>query len=267
MKESLVSELQNSELLLILDYDGTLTEIVQNPMDAILTTKRKSLLEQLNAKSNVSILINSGRPIEELLQITKNISIDLMGNHGLFFFNSSTQKMILTIEDKNLDEWDKKMQECKFFIQKDVIPKYSKLWLQENKHGFVLHTRTMDKQDKEEFLVEINHLLSTTYKNLSYSTGKEVIEIKPSKLIDKGKGIEWYIKTNFKPKSNSFKILVAGDDVTDEDMFKLINSYNNGVSIRIGSKSISKDTITCAKIIIDSVEDFYQVLEKLIGLH
>lgn len=257
-------ELRDCEILLILDYDGTLTDIVQNPMDARLTDERKKMLESLNSKERINILINSGRPIEELVEITGNINIDLLGNHGLFFKNKLTDNYSLTIEAKELQKWDEQMLEMKQYLQKEILQKYQKLWLQENKHGFVLHTRQMNPADKNMFLFEIDSLLKAEFNDISYSTGKEIIEVKPTKIINKGKGIKWYIETKYSPKTNDYKTIVVGDDVTDEDMFIFINKKKNGLSIKIGEEKDSKNSkTTAARVVFNSIEKLFLFLNEL----
>ena len=257
-------ELRDVEILLILDYDGTLADIVLNPMEAKLTEERKRILESLNSKERVNILINSGRPIEELVEITGNIKIDLLGNHGLFFKDWSSQEFTLIIDPGLLKKWDEQMLAMKEFLQKEILVKYKNLWLQENKHGFVLHTRKMDPANKNLFLFELESLLKNKFKDIDYSTGKEIIEVKPTHIVNKGKGIDWYIKNKFNPKTPDYRTIVVGDDITDEDMFIFVNKLENGMSIKVGSSEIDKHKrVTAAKVVFDSIEDFYLFLEEL----
>ena len=97
-------QLKGKNIILILDYDGTLTEIIDKPKEATLSKERKSLIEQLNSKENISILINSGRPMDELLLITDQIKTDLMANHGLFFKEKTLSDPFQTIEQKELED-------------------------------------------------------------------------------------------------------------------------------------------------------------------
>lgn len=257
--------LKGKNLLIILDYDGTLTEIVNDPLEAKLSETRKKILEDLSNKTEVTLVISSGRSIEELLLVTNDIQIDLLGNHGLFYRENSSNDYITTVDQKDLDIWDHEMLEMREYLKESVIPKYNRLWLQENKHGFVLHTRLMEKEDKNTFLLEINGLLKNKFKDISHSIGKEIIEIKPSKIINKGKGIEWYLKNKFigHTEINS-RIITAGDDVTDEDMFNYVNKLKNGISIKIDDSKSQKSVYkTSARVIFRSITEFYEFLNEL----
>ena len=250
--------------MLILDYDGTLAEIVDNPMQATLSVERKKILEDLNSKELITIIVNSGRPIEELLEITDHIKLDFIGNHGLFYRSKDSDKFEQIIDQKLLDQWDLLMQSMKEYIKQSILPKYNKLWLQENKHGFVLHTRLMDKGIKKPFLLEMDLLLKEKFKDVDYSTGKEIIEIKPSNLVNKGSAVEWYLNNKFNFEKDNSRIIAVGDDITDEDMFRSINKINYGVSIKILSSRTDQNLYnTAAKVIIRSVEEFYLFLAEL----
>ena len=268
--EQLISflNLQEKQILLILDYDGTLAEIVNDPMKATLTKERKTILENLNSKEKIDILINSGRPIEELLVLTDSINISLLGNHGLFYREKQSKDFIQVIDENKLLKWDKKMFTMKEYLKENILPKYKQLWIQENQHGFVLHTRLMNDFGKNLFLLEMDSLLKKKFKNITYSTGKEIIEIKPLNIVNKGKGIEWYLKNKFtRNSSNESKIIVVGDDITDEDMFTFINKKYDGISIKIGDKSSTNlKNLTAAKIIFESVDELYIFLEELNNL-
>ena len=121
--------LEGRKIFLILDYDGTLTEIVDNPMEATLTKEQKALIEDLNAKKNISILINSGRPMDELEKISDNINIDLLANHGLFYREEQSTEINQTVEEKRLNKWDKDMKRMLEYLKESVIPKFKNSWI------------------------------------------------------------------------------------------------------------------------------------------
>ena len=143
------------------------------------------------------------------------------------------------------------------------------MWLQENKHGLVLHTRQMNTAEKNLLIIEIHNLFETKFQNIAYSSGKEIVEIKPSHLINKGKAIDWYLqKISSNIDINDLKIISAGDDRTDEDMFSKMNELNNGIAIKITNEDYRKvENQTGAKIIFKSVDNLYEflnILEKTI---
>ncbi len=67
---------------LFLDYDGTLTEIVEIPGDAILSEPRRIILARVAARMSGAVAILSGRAV---LDLTRQVSAELwrVGSHGV----------------------------------------------------------------------------------------------------------------------------------------------------------------------------------------
>ena len=69
--------------ILLSDYDGTLTPIVGDPKDAILSPEVREKLRALSQKPTTSVGIISGRSISELKSMVAIEGIYYAGNHGL----------------------------------------------------------------------------------------------------------------------------------------------------------------------------------------
>jgi trehalose 6-phosphate synthase/phosphatase len=109
--------------------------------------------------------------------------------------------------------------------------------VEEKDHSLVWHYRKADDDlsnaRKKELLDYLQYL--TTNMGLSVLEGNKVVEIK-SALINKGRAVKKYLKAPF-----DF-ILAAGDDWTDEDMFKEMPEH--AYTIKIGaSLSAAKYTL------------------------
>jgi trehalose 6-phosphate phosphatase len=70
-------------ILLILDYDGTLTPIVERPELADLPQDARRVLEALAGKQRLKLAIISGRALADLKQKVAISNIIYAGNHGL----------------------------------------------------------------------------------------------------------------------------------------------------------------------------------------
>jgi trehalose 6-phosphate phosphatase len=67
------------------------------------------------------------------------------------------------------------------------------------------------------------------------TTGKKVIEVRPAVNWDKGKAIRLLMKKYGKGGRNSGLLpIYLGDDRTDEDGFRVIEKYGQGITILIG---------------------------------
>ena len=87
---------------------------------------------------------------------------------------------------------------------------------------------------------------------MSVISGKKVVEIKAEEA-NKGRFVEWFLERYSEGEDHVF---TAGDDRTDEDMFKVV--MNKGTSLKIG-----KDSKTNAAFYIEHQEDFSKYLHKL----
>ncbi len=80
---------------------------------------------------------------------------------------------------------------------------------------------------------------SKASRRLIITTGKEVLEVKPSVTWDKGKAINLLIKQTKREKklTNNLYIYLC-DDVSDEEAFKEINRHGNCITIFVGDNNV-----------------------------
>src|SRR5262245_34710076 len=72
-----------SRLVLLFDYDGTLTPIVEHPSGAVLESNVRRLLRELAALKGVSVGVMSGRGLADLRHLVALPSLYYAGNSGL----------------------------------------------------------------------------------------------------------------------------------------------------------------------------------------
>lgn len=189
----------NTTPTIILDYDGTLTPIVEDFNAAVPSEKVLDVLRRLNKVARV--IICSGRTLEKLDEwIPKEIEI--YAEHGAFHRVDG--------------EWTK-MVECNVgkTICREVMQYYVKRTpgakIEEKNTGMTFHYR-----QAENFCVEKLYTLLRKIAGENVQLGKRVIDLKGS---SKGR-----ICREVRPA------ICIGDDTTDEDMFRECR----GISIKIG---------------------------------
>lgn len=79
--DSIVRERLNGDIAIFLDYDGTLTPIVNNPEKAILSDETREVLRQLSDVYLVGIV--SGRSCDKLDNFLQLSHLTMAGSHGL----------------------------------------------------------------------------------------------------------------------------------------------------------------------------------------
>src|SRR3989338_10624703 len=74
---------RNDRVLLLIDYDGTITPIVERPEFAILSEETIELLRSISGLSGYTLCIVSGRPLGDIKKLVGIENIYYVGNHGL----------------------------------------------------------------------------------------------------------------------------------------------------------------------------------------
>ena len=238
-------------VLLLIDYDGTLTPIVEKPELAILSSETKSILQWLAENPRLTLGIISGRTMEDLRERVGINGIIYAGNHGLeiegsgISFVNSTAKRIEPLLHSLYQELSNALANIKGAIIEDKGLTLS------------LHYRLVD----EVHLAELNKTfyrvtapLSTSDK-IRITKGKKVYEVRPAVDWNKGKAIALIVQ---KAREGKPLTIFLGDDVTDYDGFRLVNK-NAGVSIYVGEET----TEPVAQYFLYSPEEVHQFLGML----
>jgi len=233
-RDKLKNRLSDKFILLFLDYDGTLTPIVETPDKAVIPQNTKDLLEELSTSPSCRVAIISGRSLSDIKNLVGLKDIIYAGNHGLEIegpkikFESQVSPRLKSIIRR---------------IYEDAVSKFSKIkgvLIEDKGLTISVHYRLVDKKDIQEFLnifTEITDLYIVRGK-IKIDSGKKVHEIKPPVMWDKGKVVLWLLaRQQFLLGENKILPIYIGDDVTDEDAFKVLKKQ--GLTIFVGEPASS----------------------------
>jgi trehalose 6-phosphate phosphatase len=255
----LLSELDNIKRLLtdkliflFLDYDGTLAPIAQKPAYAVIPKQTKDLLRELSKKPRCITAVISGRGITDIMHLVGLSDIIYGGNHGLELagpgirFNSP-------VSQKHRDTLIKinKVLRNKLRSIKGVLI--------ENK-GLSLSIHFRRVNDKNIPMVKNIFCEATAFNlwrnEIRVRLGKKVLEVFPPVNWDKGKAVLWLLHNmSFSESTPAFPIYI-GDDVSDEDAFKMLK--NSGLTILVGNQKKSDAQYYVNNT--DEVVDFLTIL-------
>lgn len=246
-----------TNVIVLFDYDGTLTPIVDIPEKAFLNNERRKILRELSKKKRFSIGIISGRALSDIKSRVSIDNIIYAGNHGLeiegpslAFIHPLTDEVKSTIRIINA-VLNKTMGAIKGTIVEDK--------------GLTLsvHYRQV-KDDKKQNEVKTVFEKVTGVANMlgkiNITSGKKIYEVRPPINWHKGKAVELIIKDYQKGKQNPL-VIYAGDDLTDEDAFKALKKFE-GISIYIGAVNPESS----ADYYLKSPDELYKFIEKLLIL-
>ncbi len=211
------------ELALFLDYDGTLTPIVNKPEDAVLSDSMKQVLADLAHKIPVAVI--SGRDCGQLASLVGIDDIYYAGSHGFdiqgpggFTMQVSKARSLLPV----LGKAEKSLRE--------QTENLTGVRIERKQFAIAVHFRN-SAQKEYDALEPIVTNVTQQYENLKLNGGKKVFELKPNVDWDKGKAVDWLLKELNIDGSKRLPFYF-GDDLTDEDAFRALLS--KGVSILVG---------------------------------
>jgi trehalose-phosphatase len=229
--DKLRDHLAGRSLLLLLDYDGTLTPIVRHPDEAILSKKVKSLLRALSKTPKCHLGIISGRALKDIKRKIGLKGIIYVGNHGLevtgpgIKLTSHLQKRFRIVLEK-IEEGLKKN-----------LAGIRGIFLEDKDATLSIHYRLADTKGSRTAKGILQKAIQPylIQKKLILSAGKKVMEVRPNVPWDKGRIAKWLIEKHpFKARGLQSVPIYIGDDVTDEDAFHILR--NKGITIFVGRK-------------------------------
>ncbi len=206
--------------LLLLDFDGTLAPIVNDPAQARLTDHSKAVLGKLAESSDVVVI--SGRDRHFLETIFSTIPVHLVAEHGAFMKKPAQPWERL---DLSTDDWVESVRA----VMNPFLERYAGSFIEKKETAIAWHYRMVEAEDSEGQAAELATLLRRTAFStpLTVIQGSKVVEVKPA---NHSKGT---VALNiFEQKPYDF-IVSIGDDTTDEDMFRQLPNW--AYTLKVGA--------------------------------
>ncbi|HDR88120.1 MAG TPA: trehalose-phosphatase [Bacteroidetes bacterium] len=207
------------------DYDGTLSPIVSDPAEAVMTEGMQELLNDLARKFRVAVI--SGRDMDDVKKFVGLDNIIYAGSHGfriagpdgLFMEQEQAKKL-----RPRLDEMEKKFRET---LEKQIRG----VQVERKRYAIAIHYRNAPDHAPEEIHRQLETLLAGD-PEFTTGTGKKIVEVKPSLDWHKGKAVEWIMQELGLAGSAGHVAVYVGDDITDEDAFRTL--ADDGIGILVG---------------------------------
>jgi alpha,alpha-trehalase len=249
-KDEIIHRLREGRPAIFLDYDGTLTPIVEDPSRAVLPENIKELISELSEHWLVAII--SGRAMADVKRLVGIENIIYAGSHGLNIYGPEESFHETPGErfSATLDRVEKDLE--------DTVKDLDGVRVERKPYAIAVHYR----QAGGEVLPELEKRLSKisdNYPNISKQKGKKIFEFRPDIEWNKGKAIEYLMERLFVDSSRVVPVYI-GDDTTDEDGFKSIS--NTGIGILVGDHKRQTEAHYTLRDPAET-EDFLQELVKL----
>ncbi len=249
-RKLLTSLQQAGSLFCFLDYDGTLADIALRPELATPVAGAKEAIEGLLRLPGVHVALVSGRRASEIQRAIAIAGIYYIGVHGAEVLGPGGD-CIRAVDLGSTRPWIEQVRA----LLLPAVKALDGVWIEDKEVAIACHTRlaTADIGRRAEKLVlQVYAQLRDRGAPLDLLRGHCVLEFRPAG-VDKGSAV---VKL-WKSVAPQAIPLYAGDDVTDEDAFRLLAPY--GVTIRVGCQAAS----TAARYCVETPSELVRFLSEL----
>jgi len=247
-----LSRISTRQPAVFFDFDGTLSEIVNDAGSAQLADGAAEALTSLSAHCPVAIL--SGRDLADVrdriglpgLWYAGSHGFELTGPDGKHHQNAEAAASIAVLAGA-ADELGDRLVDVPGVV------------VEHKRFGVAVHYRNAARDRVGEVSAAVR---STGQRaGLRVTAGREVIELRPDVDWDKGKTLRWvldYIRDN--EGSDSLQPIYLGDDITDEDAFDAVAEDGIAILVRHGDDG---DRATAADYALDDPDRVREFTERL----
>ena len=234
------------ELLVAVDFDGTMAPLVEHADDARPLPEAAAAFRALAAVPNTATALISGRALDSLRRVASpEPETLLVGSHGAETWTGpNAEPLHLTPEQTELLARARQAVES-------VVAASPGCRLEVKPAGVVLHTRSAP-DDVASAAVDTARARLGELDGVQVTDGKRVLEASVVHS-NKGEGIR-----ALRDLTGATAVLFAGDDVTDEQGFAVLEPGDVGIKVGPGS--------TAADFRVESPEGFAEVLGHLLQL-
>ncbi|XP_021900663.1 probable trehalose-phosphate phosphatase D [Carica papaya] len=233
MFEQIVNASKGKQIVMFLDYDGTLSPIVDDPDRAYMTNEMKKAVKDVARYFPTAIV--TGRCKNKVRSFVKLAGLYYAGSHGMDIkvpsksskYNKGNQAVLFQPASEFLPMIDK--------VYKTLIEKTKSIpgaKIENNKFCVSVHYRCVDEK-RWDTVAEQVKLVLNEYPKLKLSQGRKVLEIRPTIKWDKGKALEFLLESLGFANSEDVLPVYIGDDRTDEDAFKVLRERGQGFGILV----------------------------------
>lgn len=224
MERLVASHLRGERLVLVFDYDGTLTPLVAHPSLARLDPVLRGLLARLAGTPRVTVGVVSGRALDNLIEMvglaglhfggTCGLELDLRGERMIPIEALQSRALIDGLIDA---------------IEARLLP-YTGAWVEKKPFGLTVHYRQLATEKIGSLRDEIAALLEPHAADLHLLDGPLAIEVLPDIELDKGTALRAIVAHG---GSDPATALYAGDAANDAPALEAVIELG-GIALGIG---------------------------------
>ncbi|KAF3783519.1 putative trehalose-phosphate phosphatase G [Nymphaea thermarum] len=250
--EKIADSANGKQIALFLDYDGTLSPIVNDPDRAFMSDAMRDAVKQV-AKCFPTAII-SGRSRDKVFEFVGLTELYYAGSHGMDIMCPSKHCPFVHIHPNCVRLTDNTGKEITLFQPaSEFLPLIDEVFkvlvestitikgvkVENNKFCVSVHYRLVEEEKWSKVAQCVGNVLSH-YPRLRLTHGRKVLEVRPVIKWDKGRATEFLLDSLGLGNCGNVLPIYIGDDRTDEDAFKVLRKQGRGCSILV--TSVAKET-------------------------
>ncbi len=208
-----------------LDYDGTLTPIVERPDLAVLAPAMRAVLARLARRFTVAVV--SGRGLDDVRALVDVPELIYAGSHGFEIAGPEG----LSIQAERGTEYLPALDAMEAALRRRLAAIEGAL-VERKRFSIAVHYRLVAARDQPALERAVAEVLGE-HAGFRKGGGKKVYEIQPDIDWHKGRAVRWLIEALELDLSQTLPVYI-GDDVTDEDAFEALSDDGLGILVRDG---------------------------------
>jgi trehalose 6-phosphate phosphatase len=221
---AIARQLRSSHTLEIAcDYDGTLTEIVDHPTQAALSSRAHSVLERLARARGVRIAILSGRSLDDLARCIDIPGLFLAGVAGLETQDEFGTRTTFVERENELPQ----ELRTELGVWCDRFPG---AWLEDKGLALALHYRAVAPAQQAAYGAGVRRRVREHEELSVLVHGKRVFEVLPAVERDKSAALDGWLR----PTGTQATVFYFGDDANDEPALERIRRHG-GITVAVGA--------------------------------
>ncbi|XP_021823470.1 trehalose-phosphate phosphatase A isoform X1 [Prunus avium] len=244
--EQITNYAKGKRIALFLDYDGTLSPIVDNPDCAFMSDAMRAAVKRVAKHFPTAII--SGRSHDKVYEFVGLKELYYAGSHGMDIMGPVRQS---TADDhrNGFTTTDKQGKDVNLFQPAaEFLPMIGEVYeslvestkdiegakVENNKFCVSVHYRNVDEKSWPA-VAQCVHDILKDYPRLRLTHGRKVLEVRPTINWDKGKAVTFLLESLGLSDCEDVLPIYIGDDRTDEDAFKVLREGNRGYGILVSA--------------------------------
>jgi trehalose 6-phosphate phosphatase len=253
----LAERMAGRRVAVFLDYDGTLTPIVDRPQDAVISDSMRQVVRELAHRCTVCVVSGRDRAVVQGLMGVNDLVV--AGSHGFDIWSPGGG----AIEREEGSDFAGLLADVTARLRARVAAVNGAL-VEPKKTSVAVHYRLVDERERPRIEAIVDAEVGARRDALRLMAGKMVYEIQPKLEWDKGRAVLLYLLEALGLDGEDVLPLYVGDDLTDEDAFRALSGRGMGILVADPADREIAGRGTAADFILLDTQEVERFLDALV---